>query len=381
MIPRPKYLAQIARLFDSHPAVAILGPRQVGKTTLAEQFMKQAPMLQGDMHWLDLEDPRDLAKLQEPMLYLNELRGWIIIDEIQRRPEIFPILRVLIDRHPYEQRYLILGSASRDLLQQASESLAGRCAYMELPPLLLEEIDNPVNHRLRGGFPRSFLAKSDVASYDWRRSFITSFLERDIPALGIRIPAETLRRFWMMLAHYHAQPLNASKLGTAFGISHHTVQHYLDILVETFMVRRLQPWYENIGKRQVKTPKIYLRDHGLYHALLGISNVQALHNHPAIGDSWEGYALEQIIAHHSATPEECYFWGIHSGPELDLMLIQDDQRLGFEFKYSDTPTVTNSMRQAQKCLKLNSLIVIHPGEGNYPLAPDIRAVGLQNYCI
>lgn len=314
------------------------------------------------------------------MLYLDECRGWIIIDEIQRRPELFPMLRVLVDHHAKDQRYLILGSASRDLMQQSSESLAGRVAYMELPPLLLEEVDDPVKHRVRGGFPRSYLASTDSASYDWRRHFITTFLERDIPALGINIPAETLRRFWMMLAHCHAQLLNASELGRSFGISHHTVQHYLDILVETFMVRRLQPWHENIGKRQVKTPKVYLRDSGLYHALLGIQNFAALHNHPAVGASWEGYALEQVIAHHGATSDESYFWAVHSGAELDLLLMQNGQRLGFEFKYSDHPKVTPSMKQAQELLRLDSLVVIHPGSGNYPIASGIRAIGLQDYC-
>jgi len=380
MIPRPKYLTQIATLLESHPVVAILGPRQVGKTTLSRQFIQQQDVPTSDTHWLDLEDPRDLAKLEVPMLYLDECRGWIIIDEIQRRPELFPMLRVLVNHHAKDQRYLILGSASRDLMQQSSESLAGQVAYMELPPLLLEEIEDPIKHRVRGGFPRSYLAPTDAASYDWRRHFITTFLERDIPALGINIPAETLRRFWMMLAHCHAQLLNASELGRSFGISHHTVQHYLDILVETFMVRRLQPWHENIGKRQVKTPKVYLRDSGLYHALLGIQDFAALHNHPAVGASWEGYALEQVIAHHGATPDESYFWAVHSGAELDLLLMQDGRRLGFEFKYSDHPKVTPSMKQAQELLRLDSLVVIHPGSGNYPIGSGIRAIGLQDYC-
>lgn len=378
-IQRIEFNEKIDEAFKVTPAVAILGPRQCGKTTEALAFASHKT----ELHRFDLEDPRDLNKLEDPLLALENLSGLIIIDEVQRSPELFPVLRVLLDKAADHQQYLILGSASRELLRQSSESLAGRINYLELTPFSLNEVHHEKKLWLRGGFPRSFLATDDELSYQWRRAYINTFLEKDIPNLGIQIPAQTLRRFWHMLSHYHGNVLNSAELGRSLGISHTAIRHYLDILNGTFMIRQLSPWFENIDKRQVKTPKIYFRDSGILHNLLGIESYPALNNHPKLGASWEGFALEQIIRHHQADPEDCYFWATHGGAELDLLIMKNDQRLGFEFKYSSTPKFTQSMQIAIEDLKLNALKVIYPGNDQFLLTKHknltIQAQGLEQY--
>jgi predicted AAA+ superfamily ATPase len=374
MIPRERRIHELARLLAEHRVVAILGARQVGKTTLAKTL---ASRHRGATTFFDLEDPRDLARLADPMLAMEGLRGLIVLDEVQRRPDLFPSLRVLADR-PRGARMLLLGSASPDLLRQSSESLAGRIAFDRLTGFTLDEVGPTAWRRLwlRGGFPRSFTARSDRASAEWRDAFVQTFLERDIPQLGVHLSALTLRRFWTMVAHHHAQILNSSELGRAFGVAHTTIRHYLDLLSGTFMVRQLQPWHENLGKRQVKAPKIYLTDTGLLHTLLGIVTAEDLERHPKVGASWEGFSLEALLAHLGARPEECFFWATHAGAELDLLVVRGRRRLGFEMKRTDAPQVTPSMRIALQDLRLNSLDVIYPGARTFPLGRGIRAVGL-----
>ncbi len=374
---REQFVDRIFEAFKVHPVVGLLGPRQCGKTTLAQQFRDHFSE-NWTFHYFDLENPRDLARLDQPMLALEELEGCIVIDEVQLRPELFPLLRVLVDQHK-DRKFLVLGSASRDLIQQSSESLAGRIQYVELTPFDYAEVDHLQKLWLRGGFPLSYLAESEKSSAQWREAYITTFLERDIPNLGLRVPPRTLRRFWMMLAHYHGAILNASEMGKSLGISHTTVRNYLDILTGTFMVRELQPWFENIKKRQVKTPKIYFRDSGLYHSLANIPDREALQIHPKLGASWEGFALEETIRLHQATPGECYFWSIHSTAELDLLILKDGKRRGFEMKYTDGPKLTKSMQIALDLLNLDELVVLYPGEKSYPLHEKIRVISLEEY--
>ena len=377
---REHYLQEVARLLKVHPVVAILGPRQCGKTTLARQFLRQMPASQPTSSF-DLEDETDLARLETPKLALEELRGLVVIDEIQRRPELFKTLRVLADRRPIRTRFLILGSASRDLIHQGSESLAGRIGFMELPPFTAEEVAPKDLRKLwiRGGFPASFLAPSVDVSRQWRKDYISTFLERDIPALGFRIPANLMLRFWTMLAHYHGQVFNASEIGRSLGLSDDTMRRYLDILSGTFMIRRLSPWHENLGKRQVKSPKIYFRDSGVFHALMGVWAEKNIQAHPRLGASWEGWVIEEAIRAHGATPEEAYFWATHNQAELDLLIVQDGRRIGYEVKYTDAPRLTSSMRIAVRDLKLNELVVLFPGNQSFPLSENIRAVGFETF--
>ena len=364
--------------FRVHPAVAILGPRQCGKTTLARMFAREA---RGSVTYFDLEDPVDLERLRSPKSVLDPLEGLVVIDEVQRTSDLFPILRVLIDRplpRKKRPRFLLLGSASPELLRQGSESLAGRIQFVELTPFQLREAGGDKLRRLwsRGGFPRSFLARSESESLQWRQSFVSTYLERDIPALGLQIPSATLRRFWLMLSHYHGQVFNASEIGRSLGAADTTVRHYLDILTGTFMVRQLTPWVENIAKRQVKSPKIYFRDSGILHALLGLGAERDLLHHPKLGASWEGFALEELIRAHHATSAEAYFWATHSEAELDLLIIKDGKRLGYEIKFADVPRVTKSMKIAMHDLHLDSLTIIYPGNRAFPLEERINARGL-----
>jgi hypothetical protein len=352
--------------------VAIVGARQVGKTTLAREVARS---FVGQKEHYDLEDPRDLARLADPMLALDSARGLVVLDEIQQRPDLFSSLRVLADR-PRGARFLVLGSASGDLLRQGSESLAGRIAWHELPPFGLEEVGVERGELLwlRGGFPRSFSARTASASAQWRRDFVRTFLERDVRRMGIEIPPAALGRFWTMLAHWHGQTMNWSDLGRSMGVSDHTVQHYVDLLEATFMVRKLKPWHENLSKRQVKAPKVYLRDSGLLHTLLGIADRRELERHPKVGASWEGFCIETAIRAAGARAEECHFWGTHAGAEVDLVIVRGQQRLGFEVKRSTAPAVTPSMRLALEDLGLDRLEVIHAGDRSFPLAAKIRAV-------
>ena len=373
MIERHRHLRRVSDLLRTHAIVAILGPRQVGKTTLAHEL---AGRFEGLVTRFDLEDPDDLARLAEPKLALESLDGLVVLDEVQRRPELFPLLRVLADRPTRETRFLVLGSAGPELLRQTSETLAGRIAYHELDGFALDEV-GPTEADvlwLRGGFPRSFLSQTDADSLEWRRGFVRTFLERDLPALGVQVPAPTLRRFWQMLAHYHAQTWNGAELGRAFGVAATTVRRYLDLLETALVVRAVPPWFENIGKRQVKSPRVYIRDSGLLHALLGIEDRADLEGHPKVGASWEGYVQSELVTHLGARPEEQYFWATHAGAELDTLVIRGRRRRGFEIKRTTSPAVTRSMRIARETLGLDRIDVIHAGDHTFPLAEGIRAV-------
>lgn len=371
-ILRSYHIDAVTAALERSPVVAILGPRQVGKTTLAREIELLYKDV-GTTHF-DLEDMDDLARLNEPKLALERLRGLVVIDEIQLRPELFPFLRVLADRPATPARFLILGSASPHLLRQSSESLAGRIVYHELEGFCRDEVQDSEMLWRRGGFPASYLARSEQASVLWRRDFVRAFLERDIPQLGIRIPATTLHRFWRMIAHYHGQTWNGNELARAFGVSHTTVRNYLDLLSGALVVRQLLPWHENLGKRQVKAPKIYLSDSGVLHSLLGVQTEDDLLHHPKSGASWEGFVIKEIIHLLKATHEECYYWATHSGAELDLLIIRGSQRLGFEIKLTTAPRLTPSMRSTLESLKLDRLTVVHAGEHSFPMADRIDAV-------
>jgi uncharacterized protein len=355
------------------PIVAVLGPRQCGKTTIARQIAKGRA---GD--YFDLEDPVDRARLANPRIALGTAKGLVVIDEIQRVPELFEVLRVLVDRPSNQARFLVLGSASTHLVRGVSESLAGRVFFIEMGGFDLGELGASRSDRLwlRGSFPRSFLAPSEADSMHWRNDFIRTFLERDIPQLGINIPAASLRRFWTMVAHYHGQTWNAAEFARSIGSTESTARRYLDILTGSYVLRQLQPWFENIGKRQVKAPKVYVRDSGLLHALLEMENHRQLASHPKVGASWEGFVVEQILG--LMYGREAYFWATYSGAELDLLLTARGKRLGFEVKYSDAPTATKSMRIALEDLKLHRLYVVYPGARSYRLDPKIEVVAIND---
>lgn len=372
MLPRKKLLEHVTQRLKSASAVALLGPRQCGKTTLARVIASERRST-----YFDLENPVDLARLSEPMTALEPLRGLIVIDEVQRHPDLFPVLRVLLDRRPARARFLILGSASPALLQQSSETLAGRLALVEMAGFVLDEIPVPQLERLwlRGGFPRSFLARSDRLSLAWREDFIRTFLERDLAQLGLRVPAPTMRRFWTMLAHYSGGIWNASEIGSSLGEAHTTVRRHLDSLSDALVVRVLQPWFENIGKRQVKAPKVYVRDSGILHALLGIVDRRGLDGHPKLGASWEGFVVEQLLQW--LDHPQAYYWRTQAGAELDLLLFHRNKRIGIEIKRADAPTVTPSMHSARADLRLDRLFVIYPGTTSYDLPGGIEVTPLK----
>lgn len=374
-VARVRVTERLTDLLARFPVAGLIGARQVGKTTLARQL---AAASRGPVTVFDLEHPGDVARLTEPMLALERLTGLVVIDEVQRRPDLFPALRVLADRPGLPCRFLVLGSASPALLRQSSESLAGRIAYLQVNGFLLDEtgIGCADDLWLRGGFPRSFLAPSAAASFEWRQQFVRTFLERDLPQLGATIGVPTLRRFWTMLAHHHGQVWRSAEFARSFGVADTTVRRYLDLLTAALIVRQLQPWHENVGKRQVKRPKVYLGDSGLLHALLNLRRREDVESHPALGASWEGYVIEQLIGQLRAEPEECYFWATHSGAELDLLIVRGRQRRGFEIKRTAAPKVTSSMRSALQVLRLGSLDVIHAGQATFPLAERIRAVSV-----
>lgn len=375
---RGKYLTLIEEKLSYLPAVAILGPRQCGKTTLAKQFAKT--INKEEVHFFDLEDPNDLQRLENPSLSFEDLKGYIFIDEIQRKPELFPILRVLIDKKEKDTKFILLGSASRDILEKSSETLAGRIAYIELGGFSLSLIPDKDMKKLwlRGGFPRSFLAQDDNSSFAWRKDFISTFLERDIANLGIRIPANTLRRFWTMLSHYHGQGFNASEIGTSFGIADTTARHYLDILVSTFLIRELKPWHYNTKKRLVKRPKLIFRDSGIFHSLSNIKNLQELNTHPKLGASWEAFALEQFIENLNLKSDEVFFWSVHEQAELDLVFESNGELYGLEVKYSETPSETKSMQIALAELDLKEILLIYPGKKSYKLTEKIRVISIND---
>ncbi len=379
MIARPRHLLQLRKALTEFPVVALLGPRQVGKTTLAAQVAAKWPKA---VHRFDLEDPDDQARLTDAAFVLKPLKGLIVLDEIQARPDLFPLLRVLADRPQRPARFLLLGSAAPELIRHTSESLAGRVTFHELGGFALDEIapawgrDTWLDARwLRGGFPRAFLAPNLRSSRDWRSAFIRTYLERDVPQLGVNLPAITLRRFWTMLAHYHGQTWNGNELARAMGVTGKTVSRYLDILEGTFMAFRLPPWHANLGKREVKAPKVYLADSGIVHSLMGIETLADLLAHPKCGASWEGFMLHEVIRRTGAQRGEAFFWSVHTGAELDLLIFRNGRRVGFEFKLTQSPRVTSSMRSCREALELEHLYVVCHGAGKpVPMAEGITAV-------
>lgn len=372
-IVRTEHIRALLGRLGAFPVVAILGPRQIGKTTLASQLADHHP---GPVHRLDLEHPADLNRLlDDPMLVLGDLRGLVVVDEIQRRPDLFPMLRVLADRQQRPAAFLVLGSASPDLIRQSSESLAGRIGYYGLGGLRLDEVAHEVSRRwLRGGFPSAFLASSNAKAFMWLDGFVRTFLERDLPELGVRVPATAMRRFWTMLGHWHGQIWKSSEFARSFGVADTTVRRYLDILTGALVVRQLQPWHANIAKRQVKAPKVYLRDSGVLHSLLGIEDMQSLNSHPKCGASWEGLMLEAIIDRLGLRDDEAYFWATHGGAELDLLIARGSAQVGIEIKRTTAPKVTRSVRTAIADLGLVEAVVVHAGQESYRLGERVRAV-------
>jgi predicted AAA+ superfamily ATPase len=370
---RPALQQTIERSLARSRVVALIGPRQCGKTTLARQFVPA-----DSINYFDLEDPVSLARLDQPITALQDLSGLVVIDEIQRRPDLFPVLRVLCDRTPLPVRFLILGSASPDLLRQSSETLAGRLEVIRMAGFSLAEVgvEAQTGHWLRGGFPLSFLAMSDMDSLAWRKNFIQTFLERDLPQLGIRIPAANLHRFWNLLAHYHGQVWNAAEAARTLDVNESTTRRYLDLLEGVFMVRQLAPWYANLGKRQVKSPKLYFRDTGILHQMLGAPDMRALLLHPKSGASWEGYVVEEVLK--AVEPDNAYFWATHSGAELDLLVFKEGRRIGVECKRADAPRLTSSMRIALEDLGLDHLVVIYPGARAYSLSDRVTVLPLAH---
>lgn len=377
LIPRSRLLKQALQFLDESPVTVLLGARQTGKTTLAQMV---ADIFENNneaaVHRFDLERAASRAALATPEITLEPLQGLVVIDEIQRMPRLFETLRPLADRAEAPARFLVLGSASPGLVRDVSESLAGRALFIAVPGFALDELgaDSQDALWLRGGFPRAWMASSDGASRRWREAFIATVLERDIPQLGIRIPSETLRRFWTMLAHYHGQTWNGAELARSLGASPKTALYYRDILAGGYMVRVLHPWFENLKKRQVKSPKIYIRDCGLLHVLLGITDMPSLRSHPRYGASWEGFALEQTLA--LLGSDNAYFWSTQRGAELDLLLLRDNMRWGFEFKCSDAPSMTKSMHIALHDLSLDGLFVVYPGKERYRLHKKVEALPL-----
>ena len=373
VIARSRHLEAVLEGLRAFPSVGLLGPRQVGKTTLAWQIAARWP---GPTTHFDLEDPDHLRRLDEPRLTLESLEGLVVIDEIQRRPELFPFLHALADRPEIPARFLILGSASPELLRQGSESLAGRILFHELDGFTTDEVgmEGHQDLWLRGGLPPSFLAPTDADSATWRRAFIDTFIERDLPQLGVRIPPRTTRRFWRMVAHQHAQVWHGAELARGLGVAQSTVKRYLDSLQGALVLRELLPWHENLKKRQVRSSKIYVRDTGLLHMLLGIETRDDLAGHPRVGASWEGFVICEVIRRIGARSDECFFWATHAGAELDLLVVRGTERRGYEIKLTTGPRTTRSMHIAREDLKLTSLTVIHAGAESFPLARGIEAV-------
>ena len=372
MIARSAAAARLKTALEENPVCALLGPRQCGKSTLAREFSDGR-----EVRWFDLEDSGDRAALRQPELALSPLRGLVVIDEVQREPGLFASLRPLADRRGAPARFLVLGGAAPTIVRGVSESLAGRVGFVDLGGLNLAEVGPKAGDALwlRGGFPRSFLATTDPASARWRSDFLRTFLEQDLPQLGVRTAAETLRRFWTMIAHFHGQVWNGAEFARALSASEPTARHYLDLLCGTYMVRRLQPWHTNLGKRELKAPKIYVRDSGLLHSLLGITDRDSLLSHPKLGASWEGFALEQILA--ACGAEDTYYWATHNGAELDLVLFRRGKAWGVEFKVGDGPTMTKSLQIALGDLKLERAWIVHAGTKTYPVNERVDALPLH----
>ncbi|MGO9411474.1 MAG: ATP-binding protein [Spirochaetia bacterium] len=372
MVERSQLLATLKKALARSRVVVLTGPRQCGKTTLARQLLSET-----SVNYFDLEDPADLERLTEPMTALRPLKGLVVIDEVQRRPDLFPILRVLADRQETSARFLILGSASGDLSRQTSESLAGRMERVTIGGFSLQELGANAEDRLwlRGGLPVSYLAKNDADSKAWRKNFIQSLLERDFPQWGVRVPAVALLRFWTMLAHYHGQTWNAAEPARAMGVSESTARRHLDLLTDAFVIRQLHPYHANISKRQVKAPKVYVRDTGLLHQLLGIGTQKELLSHPKVGASWEGFVIEQIML--SQPYDEAFFWSTHQGAEIDLILRRGQKLFGVECKRTDAPRMTPSIRIAMEDVGLARVAVLYPGTKRYAIADRVEAVPVQ----
>ena len=372
MIRRTSILSELKNALARSRVVVLVGPRQSGKTTLARELIEE-----DSVNYFDLEDPASLARLDEPMTALRPLKGLIVIDEIQRRPDLFPVLRVLSDRRGTSARFLILGSASGNLMRQTSESLAGRMERMVIGGFSMAELGFEAEQQLwlRGGLPLSFLAESDLNSIAWRKNFIQTLLERDFPQWGVRVAATALQRFWTMVAHYHGQIWNSAEPARALGVSESTTRRYLDLLTDAFMIRQLQPYHANLKKRQVKSPKIYVRESGLLHQLLGIDSMKSLFSHPKVGASWEGFVIEQVLR--MEPHDEVFFWATHQGAEIDLILRRGDDLYGVECKRTDTPRLTPSIRIALDDLKLKHVFIIYPGIQRFPLTRQVEAVPLQ----
>lgn len=372
MIRRARLREALADAVARSPVTALVGPRQCGKTTLARELGRAQKAT-----FLDLEDPDTVLALESPKATLSELEGLVILDEVQRRPDLFPVLRVLVDRPRSKTKFLILGSASPELLLQSSETLAGRIAFVEMGGLDLWEFGAARESRLwwRGGFPRSLLAKSDAASLAWRDDFTRTFLERDIPQMGLTVPSLMLRRFWTMVAHYHGQTWNSAEVAASLGVNDTTARRWLDVLAGAYMVRLLPPWFENLGKRQRKAPKVYLRDSGILHSLLGVRSPRELLTHPKLGASWEGFAIEQILA--IVGSRDAYHWAVHQGAELDLFVLQGQKRIGFEVKRTDLPKLTRSMTSARDVLELDLLWVVYPGDATVELGERVKTLPLR----
>ncbi len=364
---------QIEYALARNPVVSLIGPRQCGKTTLARAIGKAQ-----SASFFDLEHPVDAKRLENPLTTLEHLQGLVVIDEAQLQPALFPVLRVLADRTPLPARFLLLGSASPDLVSNVSESLAGRINFINMSGFNLHEVGNEHWQKLwhRGGFPRSYLAQSDADSFKWREDFIATFLERDLRRLGVMVAPERLRRLWMMIAHYHGQVAKLADIGRSLGENHTTIRRHLDILEGALVLRQLQPWHENIGKRQVKSPKIYVRDSGILHTLLGLGNAATIESHPKLGASWEGFVSERIIQIFGE--RNCMFWATQAGAELDLLVFHQGKRYGFEIKYADAPKTTKSMHEANKTLELAKLFIVYPGSQSYIVNEYIETIGIAD---
>lgn len=361
------------------PVVALLGPRQCGKSTLAKQLL----LTMDKTTYIDLEKPSDIRKLEDPEFFFSQIPDNLIcIDEIQLKPDLFPVLRSIIDENRTNGKFLVLGSASRDLIKQSSQTLAGRICYIELTPFLINEVSDKASETIitcwnRGGFPDSYLARNDKSSLIWRENFIRTFLERDIPQLGFNIPSQTLHRLWSMLAHLHGQLLNSSKLGEMLGVSHTTIRSYIDLLSQTFMIRRLLPYEANLKKRLVKSPKIYIRDSGILHSLLEIEDTESLFGHPVFGNSWEGFALENILVNLKNWSH--FFYRTSSGVEIDLILQRGLKRIAVEFKASKSPSLSKGFYIALKDLNIDEAYIIAPVDESYKIKENVTILPLSQF--